>query len=85
MIHTVGIYEDKEEKIISYCSENDFEHSLRIGQRCRVVTESHDFVGIVSCINEESFILQDNSRNNVAVILSDIVDIFCEEEIGAIN
>lgn len=86
MIHFIETIDIDGEKFISYCSESDFEYSIRIGQKCKVILISKStFSGTVFEINENSFILQLPNGNTKEIKYFDTEDIFCEEENGTMK
>lgn len=86
MIHYVETIDMDGERFITYCSESDFDYSIKIGQKCKVVLINKiTFSGTLYRINENSFILQLSGEDTKEIIYSDIDDIFCEEEIGRID
>ncbi len=64
---------------VSYCSEDDFEYSIRIGQRCKVILDEKCFVGTVSKINDNSFTLRCNEES-IEITLTDIYNLYREDE-----
>lgn len=87
MVRYVDIMHIDGETFIDYCSESDFNYSIKVGQKCKIIMiDSQCFIGKIHKINQESFILQLNDKDEkVEIICADIDDIFTEEEIGIIN
>lgn len=86
MVHYVDTINIDDEKFIDYCSENDFNYSIKIGEKCKVILVNKKcHIGTLHEIYENLFILQLVNGENVKINYSDIDDIFCEEEIGTIN
>lgn len=86
MVHCVDTINIDGEKFIDYCSENDFNYSIKIGEKCKVfLVNKKCYIGTLHEIYENLFILQLVNGENVKINYSDIDDIFCEEEIGTIN
>lgn len=86
MVHYVETIDIDDERFITYCSEDDFNYDIKIGQKCKVILMNESLIiGTLYSVNDESFILQLGNGDNVEIIYSDINDIFSEEEIGMIN
>ena len=80
MIRNVEIINIDGETFISYYSEGDFEYSIGIGQRCKVILDKKCFVGTVSKINDNSFTLR-YDEESVEIALTDICNLYGEDEI----
>ena len=80
MVHYVETIAIDGERFIDYCSEENFNYSIKIGQLCKVVLVNEDcYTGILYQVNENSFILQFRNGENMEINYSDIDDILAKK------
>ena len=78
MIGSVSAYVDKDNKLICFCSDTDFECSIRSGERCALTLDGSTWLeGIVSDIGDDCFVLRKTDGSEVAVNCKNVFDIRC--------
>lgn len=87
MIRSVDAFYIDDEKFISYCSESDFDYTIYIGQKCKVLKNGKCFIGTLCEVNsnENTFAIKQNNKEIIEINCADVEEIFSEEEIGTIN
>lgn len=76
-----------EESFINYCSDNDFNYTIYIGQKCKVLRNEKCFIGTLYEVdsNKNTFSIKQNNGEIIEINCADVEEIFSEEEIGTIN
>ena len=72
---------------INYCSDNDFNYTIYIGQKCKVLRNEKCFIGTLYEVdsNKNTFSIKQNNGEIIEINCADVEEIFSEEEIGTIN
>lgn len=84
MVRNVDIFIINGDSFINYCSGNDFNYTIYIGQKCKVLRNGKYFIGTLHEVdsNKNTFSIK---QNNGEINCADVEEIFSEEEIGTIN
>lgn len=87
MVRNVDIFIINGESFINYCSYNDFNYTIYIGQKCKVSRNGKCFIGTLHEVdsNKNTFSIKQNNGEIIEINCADVEEIFSEEEIGTIN
>lgn len=87
MVRSVDIFFTSGESFINYCSYNDFNYTIYIGQKCKVSRNGKCFIGTLHEVdlNKNTFSIKQNNGEIIEINCADVEEIFSEEEIGTIN
>ena len=87
MVRSVDIFIINGESFINYCSDNDFNYTIYIGQKCKVLRNEKCFIGTLYEVdsNKNTFSIKQNNGEIIEINCADVEEIFSEEEIGTIN
>ena len=87
MVRSVDIFFTSGESFINYCSDNDFNYTIYIGQKCKVLRNGKCFIGTLYDVdsNKNTFSIKQNNGEIIEINCADVEEIFSEEEIGTIN
>lgn len=75
------------ESFINYCSDSDFNYTIYIGQKCKVLRNGKCFIGTLYEVDSKknTFSIKQNNGEIIEINCADVEEIFSEEEIGTIN
>ena len=76
MVRSVDIFIINGDSFINYCSDNDFNYTIYIGQKCTLYEVDS---------NKNTFSIKQNNGEIIEINCADVEEIFSEEEIGTIN
>ena len=83
MIRDIKMVVMDNEQFISYCSESDFDYTIYINQRCKIIINNIVTIGtLTELCNEREFAITKDDGHIMYIRYSDIDDIYSEEEIG---
>lgn len=87
MVRSVDIFIINGDSFINYCSDNDFNYTIYIGQKCKVLRNEKCFIGTLYEVdsNKNTFSIKQNNGEIIEINCADVEEIFSEEEIGTIN
>ena len=87
MVRSVDIFIINGDSFINYCSDNDFNYTIYIGQKCKVLRNGKCFIGTLYEVdsNKNTFSIKQNNGEIITINCVDVDEIFSEEEIGTIN
>ena len=87
MVRSVDAFYIDGKKFINYCSESDFDYTIYIGQKCKVLKNGKYVIGMLCEVNsnENTFAIKQNNEEIIEINCVDVEEIFSEEEIGTIN
>lgn len=87
MVRSVDIFIINGDSFINYCSDNDFNYTIYIGQKCKVLRNGECFIGTLYKVNsnKKTFSIKQNNGEIITINCVDVDEIFSEEEIGTIN
>lgn len=86
MVRSVDIFIINGDSFINYCSDNDFNYTIYIGQKCKVLRNEKCFIGTLYKVNsnKNTFSIKQNNGEIIEINCADVEEIFSEEEIGEI-
>ena len=86
MVRSVDTFFINGESFINYCSDSDFNYTIYIGQKCKVLRNGKCFIGTLYEVdsNKNTFSIKQNNGEIIEINCADVVEIFSEEEIGTI-
>lgn len=78
MVRSVDIFIINGESFINYCSDNDFNYTIYIGQKCKVLRNEKCFIGTLYEVdsNKNTFSIKQNN-GEIIEILSFVLPPFC--------
>ena len=87
MVRNVDIFIINGDSFINYCSGNDFNYTIYIGQKCKVLRNGKYFIGTLHEVdsNKNTVSIKQNTGEIIEINCADVEEIFSEEEIGTIN
>lgn len=87
MVRSVNTFFINGESFINYCSDNDFNYTIYIGQKCKVLKNGKCFIGTLYEVdsNKNTFSIKQNNEEIIEINCADVEEIFSEEEIGRVN
>ena len=87
MVRSVNTFFINGESFINYCSDNDFNYTIYIGQKCKVLINEKFFLGTLYEVdsNKNTFSIKQNNEEIIEINCADVEEIFSEEEIGRVN
>lgn len=81
MVRYVQMVNIDNDKFIAYCSEDDYEYAIHIGDNVFFKTSEEVGSGKLIDVNEETFVVQ--NENTKEILFSDVEEFFCEEEMNS--
>lgn len=86
MVRIVDTFFINGESFINYCSDNDFNYTIYIGQKCKVLRNGKCFIGTLHEVdsNKNTFSIKQNNGEIIEINCADVEEVFSEEEIGTI-
>lgn len=86
MVRSVDTFFINGESFINYCSDNDFNYTIYIGQKCKVLRNGKCFIGTLYEVdsNKNTFSIKQNNGEIIEINCADVEEVFSEEEIGTI-
>ena len=87
MVRNVDTFFINGDSFINYCSDNDFNYTIYIGQKCKVLRNGKYFIGMLHEVdsNKNTFSIKQNNGEIIEINCADVEEIFSEEEFGTIN
>ena len=87
MVRNIDTFFINGESFINYCSDNDFNYTIYIGQKCKVLRNGKCFIGTLHEVdsNKNTFSIKQNNGEIIEINCADVEEIFSEEEFGTIN
>lgn len=87
MVRSVDTFFINGESFINYCSDSDFNYTIYIGQKCKVLRNGNCFIGTLYEVDstKNTFSIKQNNGEIIEINCVDVEEIFSEEEIGTIN
>ena len=83
MIRSIETFCVDGEKFIDYYSENDFEYTVHVGQKCKVLKNGKYFAGTLCDVNpyESTFSIKLSNEEIMEISCGDIEEFLGEEEL----
>lgn len=73
MVRSVDIFIINGESFINYCSDNDFNYTIYIGQKCKVLRNEKFFIGTLHEVgsNKNTFSIKQNNGEIIEINCAD--------------